>query len=410
MLEFKTYGEIDVNATPIVVLTCGHFFTAETLDGHVEMSEVYEQNGDGKYSGLRAVSAISNNSVPRCPDCQCPIQQYATQRYNRVINRAFMNEASKKFLVNGQVNLQNLEEHIDQLEQELEKLIEMTHSPELSHVQVLCSMISEKSSKMDKEARKFINTVDDKNQPVRKLHDAITKAIRAKRSLKNQMQRLTTEPLDETLCCDRRVIVGGQIARIRIHQIHLQAILSVSRTLDPETNVIQLRQITNGCSLTVKRASAFFQRCEQISQICSEEQFPRHSVEARLYYGRVVMFFRLNKYTSSLLREKKIDHFSRAKECLEEAERLCDTPFKNAESLRIAVQETLKILNQERYEAITEAELKSIKDAMVSGSEGMATHAGHWYNCENGHPVCTIPIVILHLFRYVFVFANILRD
>ncbi|KAL4954401.1 hypothetical protein BDW69DRAFT_183532 [Aspergillus filifer] len=24
--------------------------------------------------------------------------------------------------------------------------------------------------------------------------------------------------------------------------------------------------------------------------------------------------------------------------------------------------------------------------AMVSGRVGMATHSGHWYNCENGHP------------------------
>lgn len=390
MLEFKTYGEIDVNSTPIVVLTCGHFFTAETLDGLVEMNEVYERSGDGKYSGLRTVSTIGNHSVPRCPDCQCPIQQFATQRYNRVINRAFMNEASKKFLVNGQTKLQNLDEQIGQLELELEKLIETTHAPEISHVQVLCDMISDKSSKMEKEVQRFISTVDDKNQPIRKLHDATMKAIQAKRSVEDEVQRLTIDPLDETLCCDRRVIVGGHVARLRVHQIYLQAVLSVSRTLDLETNVNQLREVTSACSFTVKRASVFFQKCERILQMCSKEQFPKYSVQARLYYGRVVMFFRLNKYTSSLLREKKIDHFSRAKECLEEAESLCDIPFKNAGSLKIAVQETLKILNQDRYEAITEAELKSIKDAMVSGSEGMATHAGHWYNCENGHPVSRI--------------------
>lgn len=33
MIELKSYKEIDPGETPIVVLACGHFFTAETLDG-----------------------------------------------------------------------------------------------------------------------------------------------------------------------------------------------------------------------------------------------------------------------------------------------------------------------------------------------------------------------------------------
>jgi hypothetical protein len=33
MLEFKTYSEIDLDESPVVALTCGQFFTAETLDG-----------------------------------------------------------------------------------------------------------------------------------------------------------------------------------------------------------------------------------------------------------------------------------------------------------------------------------------------------------------------------------------
>jgi hypothetical protein len=36
LLEMKTYGEISLKETPIVVLGCGHFFTAASLDGMVE--------------------------------------------------------------------------------------------------------------------------------------------------------------------------------------------------------------------------------------------------------------------------------------------------------------------------------------------------------------------------------------
>lgn len=82
LLEMKTYREIDVNKTPIVVLGCGHFFTAETLDGHMGMTEVYTIDAYGGFTGLQDVSAVLARSIPRCPDCQCPVRQYATQRYN----------------------------------------------------------------------------------------------------------------------------------------------------------------------------------------------------------------------------------------------------------------------------------------------------------------------------------------
>ena len=33
MIEFKEYGEVDLDETPVVALACEHFFTAQTLDG-----------------------------------------------------------------------------------------------------------------------------------------------------------------------------------------------------------------------------------------------------------------------------------------------------------------------------------------------------------------------------------------
>ena len=33
MIELKDYGEIDLEEAPVIALGCGHFFTAESLDG-----------------------------------------------------------------------------------------------------------------------------------------------------------------------------------------------------------------------------------------------------------------------------------------------------------------------------------------------------------------------------------------
>ncbi|KAH9881757.1 hypothetical protein J1614_000928 [Plenodomus biglobosus] len=49
MLEFKTYSEIDIDKSPVVALACGHFFTAETLDG------MYEFCGSGITSAVAPI-------------------------------------------------------------------------------------------------------------------------------------------------------------------------------------------------------------------------------------------------------------------------------------------------------------------------------------------------------------------
>lgn len=81
----KNYAEIDLDETPIVILGCGHFLTAESLDGHIGMANVYKQAVDGEFTALKDVSTSLARSIPRCPDCQQPVRQYSTQRYNRVI-------------------------------------------------------------------------------------------------------------------------------------------------------------------------------------------------------------------------------------------------------------------------------------------------------------------------------------
>ena len=52
----KTYSEVDLNETPKVVLGCSYFFTAETLDGHIRIMEVYTID---RYSSMSLDSQVS---------------------------------------------------------------------------------------------------------------------------------------------------------------------------------------------------------------------------------------------------------------------------------------------------------------------------------------------------------------
>ncbi|PVH85104.1 hypothetical protein DL98DRAFT_568704 [Cadophora sp. DSE1049] len=81
---FKSYNEIDLDGMPIVLLGCGHLFTTESLDGMAGMSE--------------DLSSELAQTIPKCPDCKYAIRRHTTQRYNRVINRAAIDEMPMRFL------------------------------------------------------------------------------------------------------------------------------------------------------------------------------------------------------------------------------------------------------------------------------------------------------------------------
>lgn len=80
---------------------------------------------------------------------------------------------------------------------------------------------------------------------------------------------------------------------------------------------------------------------------------------------------------------------------------MCPT-FSGGEVYQKEVEDKIWLFEGPRYETVTPEEIAAIKSAMVAGSGGIATHAGHWYTCRNGHPVSTsiarcllTPLVVL---------------
>ena len=398
LLEMKTFSEIDVNETPIVVLGCGHFFTAETLDGHMGMAEVYAQDAYGVYTGLQDVSAMLAGPVPRCPDCQCPVRQYGTNRFNRVINRAVIDEMSKRFLTSGKDELQRLGNEVFELDQYLEKSrndivhslrrasAHMTGRGTLAKTLEVTKILNERynsARKLEKDIKACCRKFADKNQPVQKLHEATLTAARRK-PIERSMTNLSVNDAISAVPRDRRVTLGG-----RAIQTHAECIILT----DSLSTALALNSEPAGSSFKVpgdppeKLVKTLFKTCRTFIDECDIENLPKLGVEARLYFARMARSY------ESYCRSMKINvtqastYVKHAKALLEDAEELCKRPFENAEGLRRAVQESVKLLGREWYEEVTAEELAAVKAAMVSGPQGINTHSGHWYNCANGHPV-----------------------
>lgn len=376
MLEFKTYGEIDVDEEPVVVLNCGHFFTAETLDGIVGLHDVYETDRRGQISGLKDFSRELAVKAPRCPDCQCPIRQYATQRFNRVINRAVIDEMSKRFIVHGQAELRNLAAEVTALENEL------AQSPTMP-----AAGIQDRYKNLEAaegKARKLQKEFARQHQPNKKLHDAIVRAERKNAKLEDGMDNLTMSQSMEHPDIDQRIIVASRLMEIQISCIILEDKFTMfskasgkPSPFSPEKSPLHTTPST-------------LDLCQKLIEDSTQSKLPKYTVEATLFYYRIASRYSLSGSKTDAERRKANDYRETVLNLLENAKDLTQNgSFQGAKELGQAVQNASALLGRERYEEVTQAEIDAIKAAMLSGPGGMATHSGHWYNCENGHPVST---------------------
>ncbi|KAH8600108.1 hypothetical protein B0O99DRAFT_503550 [Bisporella sp. PMI_857] len=402
LLELKSYGEIDVDETPIVVLGCAHFFTAESLDGLVGMSEVYDMDGYGNFSGLKDLSTTLARAIPCCPDCARPIRQFATQRYNRVINRAVIDEMTKRFLTSGKDELKNFEQQIVKLEQELttsrEKImlsisqarIHLTASLTAAKTAEVVRLLKERHAecrKLEGSIEIFRNNVADKNQPAQKLHEATVHAARkaaAPLAIDMLMANLAIVDNPPALARDRQITMGGQMIHIKTRFVTLddkftieEALLSSSPTRTP------IKAPGGSPDLL---AGPFFQECTIFIDECNAQNLPKLAAEASLFYASIARSLESFCRSANKGLESAATHVEVAKKLLEDAKEVCKRPFHNAESLRAAVEESMRLMRKQWYEKVTAEEVEAIKAAMVSGSRGLASHSGHWYNCVNGHP------------------------
>lgn len=401
MLEFKTYGEIDLDETPVIFLNCGHFFTAETLDGNVSIHDVYAVNSrTGEFSGLKDMSGQLAKTIPYCPSCRTPIRQYATQRYNRLINRAVVDELTKRFIVTGQTELQGLEERLQMLEADMETsraAATTTHNVVISasnadrwaaDVTTRLQARYKASTRLQADISSFQKRVDNRHQPAHKLHEATVYALKQNRNatLDSAFAALGLKETIPSSERDHRIIAGGRMLMLKAESQSIEDKFQILHNIEAKH-----KKFASAVKFPGRRprqlVRPYLQKCSKIVAECNEMKLPKLAVQGTLYFARIARLYGTSGLTEEKDREKATSYRDEAKALLEKAQKLCEMKFQGAETLSQAVEESMKLLQKEWYEEVTAEELMAIKKAMVEGSGGIATHSGHWYNCVNGHPV-----------------------
>ncbi|KAJ5670147.1 uncharacterized protein N7477_005510 [Penicillium maclennaniae] len=229
-LEWKTYSEINLDESPIIVLGYGHFFTIESVDGMVGLDEVYTRDKNGKFDGLRDVSASLASTVPSSPDCKLPIRQFVTKRYNRVINRAVMDETCKRFLTKGHADLERLQSRLNDIEA---RLTSTRSAPSILREFGTSSKATTRYAdcdRLEREAFTLNKTMKAEHQPTKRLMDAITIYQKLPRddivsisAQMNAMKIATREP-------DNQITLGARFIGIKAREIKLSDILELMQS------------------------------------------------------------------------------------------------------------------------------------------------------------------------------------
>jgi len=402
MIMMSRYADINLDESPIVILVCGHFFTVETLDGHIGLKDVYEfDNNTGHFIGLIDNVELAA-SVPQCPNCREPIKQYVTQRYNRLINRAVVDEMSKRFIVNGQQELQQLESKLEDLRGELEdsrksvvpsEVIKIRNvvNPDMT-VQFINDGLrnrSQGSINLMNLIKSFRLRMQTQHQPTYKLHEATVNAAAKITPLDIALSNLVIDASSKSAKRDRdlRITLGGNLLEIKVRCFVLEDNFAIARAVSLKHLTATLQLKFPGGSPEMK-SEAFLCDCKKLIKECLLQSLPKLAVEASLYYARIAHLFSSSGLAKDKDRAKVTGHLGTAKELLKKAEQLCENDFRNRDTLLQAIVMTAKMLKSDFYEAVSNEEIEAIKKAMVVGGPGgIATHSGHWYKCINGHPV-----------------------
>lgn len=385
-----SYADVDLNESPCIIPSCGHLLTLESMDGHMSMLDFYkvsqEPSNQGHITGLRSqVEPFSVADLKKCPMCRGPLRNI--NRYGRIIRRAWIDEATKKFIVWANARFVPLAVRMKEQEEKLrtsriqgkrstlplsvEELVSMKPIPlkgsrdqQIKEVRAAFNQEKIKSPlfQLRQDIKQFLKQVDEKEQPFSRIYDLVqdarihrgidTEMIYQPEVLQTRNRLLTTALL---LRCDYAILLNFLSLKDSGQQAW------TSRTIE-----LDLKDNRKDCQDLIEEARARTQ--------------PANVVEGQLYWARFVALERG-------VREPGCSDMPRlvaeARAHLQDAKQLCRNYPSQTAGVIAEIEEVEAMLRDSTfYMPVTNAEKAAVYKAMALNFRG----TGHWYYCANGHP------------------------
>lgn len=381
----STFEEIDLDTDHCIVPLCGHILTLESMDGHMAMSDFYTMNSDNLIVDLKnSAEPFSASGMKSCPTCRSPLRNL--NRYSRIVRRALIDEATKKFIVWANRGFIPLVTRMQAIEAELRETAGSSQKvpdevlpavPLLAPLQLQGSRdqqisqiakVTRKENRygtimgLRREIKKFLQQVDEKEQPFGRIYDLVQDARRhrgidvdlsSKVDILQVRNRLLTTVL--LIRCDYTILLT-----------FLNDWKTRTSTSSP----------TNQIDLSMNR-----KECENLITESHSRNQPGNIVEGHLYWAR---FFALER--SFVIPGSELTQLADkagAREHLQLAHKICDEYPGQTAGMKSEVTDVEKMLRGSTfYMPVSNEEKAAVYAAMAHDFRG----TGHWYYCENGHP------------------------
>ncbi|KAH8703337.1 hypothetical protein BGW36DRAFT_443478 [Talaromyces proteolyticus] len=383
LIEFKEYRNIDIDKDPLLFLSCGHFYTRSSLDGVMEMRQYYStDDSTGKIIGpKRETWGFDSHDIPKgCPECRMSLRD--VDRYNRVIKKALLNEATKRFVTWAHAERMNLLNELEQLEIEIENDRALfiskcskpnTNNHKSTQINMILDLYKKRGTELYKKIKNFGKLVSKTEQPFGRVRDLLAYTVAKQRGI------LTSFNFDDSVI-QTGFQLYGQSMSLRLVWAMLWDfhVVSAHEFIDPRIAYVLCKSIST-------RTGDILEKCLALMSSSKHSKFLVEEVQAKLYH---VKFSTLSIINQQIQRQPldlgaQILAREQAEMTLNECESLCLQYPGTLNFLRNDIQKVWSLVNGlEFYTFVTNEETRQVYDAMAEQFSG----TGHWYYCRNNHP------------------------
>lgn len=374
LIMFTKYREIDLDETPCIFPPCGHFYTVETLDNQMQVSDFFDVVED-KIVGLKtnATAPFSVDEIKVCAECRGSLR--TINRYSRLVRRAMIDEATKRFIVWANKQYVPLAQELEDL-----KGVELKTN-EVSRLAVrrvdLTGSANRQFSRVNKDMRKefrklmqlrekivlYSTKTSEEEQPFMKIWQLVA-------NVRRRGGEATMEEGANMLQTRASLLAG--LLLVNCDLVYITKIMNLrqkgppSRFGDP-----RLAQV----DFTANRKV-----CHELAARANSSQEVLQEAEAYLYFARY-----------AALERQAADESEKGKELLKEAEAALATVKELRESHPTETQPVAAELEgMERmlrdgvfFEPVSNEEMRMVVKAMATEFRG----TGHWVRYLS--PLCT---------------------
>jgi hypothetical protein len=379
----STFEEVDLDENPCIIPPCGHILTLESMDGHMSMSDFYTMDAEGSIVDLKnSAEPFSASGMKSCPTCRGPLR--SLNRYSRIVRRALIDEATKKFIVWANMGfiplvarMQEIEAGLRETAKDSQKVsdrvsqetplsgplrLKGTRGQQISQIGTLTR--KEKRYKTVFELRrkinKFLLQVDEKEQPFGRIYDLVQDARRHR---------------------GINVDLHSKVDILQMRNRLLTTVLIIRCDYTILLTFLNDRKDDTGASSPSVQVDLSINRkeCEELIAESHSRHQPGNAVEGHLYWARFLALER-GLADPGLDIAQLLDE---AKRHLQEAREICDKYPGQTAGMRNEVEDVEKMLRGSTfYMPVSNEEKAAVYAAMSRDFRG----TGHWYYCANGHP------------------------